>query len=168
MIAGDLQRLIWFDAGATDHERDPDVKLIQLPLINGQRELTWNSGDSRLLETHGMKSEEEQRTAGARSHLCGSRCLRCRRCRCCPVPLYYRASWPATPPCRPRITASATCTRDHGSHADTTCAGKWSGGSTSTQVLNFLLECFHFMNLYTKFQREILYFVLNTIFFWQL
>jgi len=38
----DLQRLVWLDARAANQERDPDVKLIQLPLIDGQRELTWN------------------------------------------------------------------------------------------------------------------------------
>lgn len=37
----DLQRLIRFDSRTTNHKWDPDVKFIQLPLINGQRELTW-------------------------------------------------------------------------------------------------------------------------------
>lgn len=45
----DLQHLVWFDAWTSDHERDSDVKLIQLPLINGQRELACNSDNSRLL-----------------------------------------------------------------------------------------------------------------------
>lgn len=46
-IVCDLQRLVGFDAGAADHERDPDVELIQLPLVDGQRELTWNREDDR-------------------------------------------------------------------------------------------------------------------------
>ena len=44
----DLQRLVWFDARTTDQERDPDVKFIQLSLIDGQRELTWDSEDRRI------------------------------------------------------------------------------------------------------------------------
>lgn len=36
-----LHRLIGRDPGSTDHERYPDVELVQLPLINGQGELTW-------------------------------------------------------------------------------------------------------------------------------
>lgn len=36
-----LHRLIGRDPGSTDHERDLDVELVQLPLIDGQGELTW-------------------------------------------------------------------------------------------------------------------------------
>lgn len=32
----DLQRLVGFDSRPADHERDPDVKLIQLPFAEGQ------------------------------------------------------------------------------------------------------------------------------------
>lgn len=35
-----LHRLLRRDPGSTDHERDLDVEVVQLPLIDGQRELT--------------------------------------------------------------------------------------------------------------------------------
>ena len=44
-MSWDLQHLVRFDAGTADQERDPDVEFIQLPLVDGQRELTWNGGD---------------------------------------------------------------------------------------------------------------------------
>lgn len=34
-----LAGLVRFDIGPSDHERNPDVKLIQLPFIQGKREL---------------------------------------------------------------------------------------------------------------------------------
>lgn len=37
--AHDLQLLLGFDARTSDHQRDSDVKLVQLPLVDGQREL---------------------------------------------------------------------------------------------------------------------------------
>lgn len=37
---GYLHGLIWIDSRSADHERNPDVKFIQLPFINGQGELT--------------------------------------------------------------------------------------------------------------------------------
>lgn len=35
--------LLGFDAWPTHHERDPDIKVVQLSLVNGQRELTWET-----------------------------------------------------------------------------------------------------------------------------
>jgi len=35
-----LQRLLGLDSGASDHQRDSDVELVQLPVVDGQRELT--------------------------------------------------------------------------------------------------------------------------------
>lgn len=47
----DLYRLVRFDARATDQQWYPDVKLIQLPLIDGQRELTWTEEFNSSINT---------------------------------------------------------------------------------------------------------------------
>lgn len=39
-VRGYLHRLLGRHPGSTHHERDPDVELVQLPLIDGQGELT--------------------------------------------------------------------------------------------------------------------------------
>lgn len=108
---GYLHRLIGRDPGSSDHERDPDVELVQLPLVDGQRELTWGQWDSGG-EGGGSEAAVSRGRRGRRrrrSHLCGSRCPRWRRCRCCSARRRCPASSPASPPCRPRRPASATC-----------------------------------------------------------
>lgn len=37
---GYLQHLVGFDARTADQQGDADIKLVELPLVNGQRELT--------------------------------------------------------------------------------------------------------------------------------
>lgn len=111
-LGGYLHYLVGCDSRSTDQERDPDVELVELPLIDGQRELTWaqrrqRSSRERGSGLLGRRSRRRRRRRG--SDLCGSRCPRCRRCRCCSAHRCSSASLPAFPPCRPQRPASATC-----------------------------------------------------------
>lgn len=38
-----LTGLVCFDVRTSDHERNPDVKLVELPLVQRKRELTWRA-----------------------------------------------------------------------------------------------------------------------------
>lgn len=44
-----LAGLVGLDVGASDHQRNPDVELVELPFIQRQRELTWTTGRGHTL-----------------------------------------------------------------------------------------------------------------------
>lgn len=56
-----LTGLVCFDVGTSDHERNPDVELVELPLVQRKRELTWRaktkplSGVSSTAEPDGCR-----------------------------------------------------------------------------------------------------------------
>lgn len=60
-VMPDLQRLVGFDSGAADHERDLDVEFVELPLVDGQGELTW--GQPKRLVTVGPLPEQKRTVA---------------------------------------------------------------------------------------------------------
>lgn len=65
-----LAGLVGFDAGASDHQRNPDVKLVELPLVQRKRELTWRGGGRTFTWSPSVQP------GGCGTHLCGSHCRR--------------------------------------------------------------------------------------------
>lgn len=43
-----LAGLVGFDIWSSDHERNFDIKLVELPLIQRKRELTWREEDTSI------------------------------------------------------------------------------------------------------------------------
>lgn len=118
-VCADLKRLLRFDSRPPNQERNTDVELIELSLIDGQRELTCRPDRTKNIMLLKQDTHRWDWTVTLmmmmmmNSHQCDSRGQMCRWCKCFLTPSLSPVSSPALPPYHPQREASAICQRHH-------------------------------------------------------